>query len=312
MRRGFDPIDRISRFLGGSGLPAFALCLLLFYEILLLVLLLTPAESRGLGAFAEDFRVFCFGFDPASGRVDWASVLAMAIPPALLGGFLALVFWQPLLDVLARPRSFARYASAAALVIVAAAAGVGVVAAEANVGELPFPAEALRTAHRAPQLALTNQAGEPVELAALRGHVVALTAVYASCVHTCPAILTQAKRAIGELDADERRDLRVVAVTLDPEHDSPEVLAGLAEVHALPVPLYQLVTGEPAEVERVLDAMSVARRRDPETGVIDHANLFLLLDREGRIAYRLGLGERQERWLISALRVLLREGASAG
>ena len=57
--------------------------------------------------------------------------------------------------------------------------------------------------------------------------------------------------------------------------------------------------------------MQVARKRDPETGVIDHANLFLLIDREGRLAYRLGLGERQQRWLTSALRVLLDEKGPA-
>ena len=103
-----------------------------------------------------------------------------------------------------------------------------------------------------------------------------------------------------------------MAVTLDPEHDSPEVLAGLAEAHGLSAPLYQLLTGEPSEGERVLNEMSIARQRDPETGVIDHANLFLLLDRDGQVAYRLGLGERQERWLVSALRVLLREAPGAG
>ena len=65
--------------------------------------------------------------------------------------------------------------------------------------------------------------------------------------------------------------------------------------------------GESAEVESTLDRMQMARERDPETGVINHANLFLLIDREGRLAYRLGLGERQQRWLVSALRVLLRE-----
>jgi len=65
-------------------------------------------------------------------------------------------------------------------------------------------------------------------------------------------------------------------------------------------------------VEGVLDAMQIARQRDPETGVISHANLFLLVDREGRLAYRLGLGERQQRWLTSALRVLLNEPGSSG
>ena len=61
----------------------------------------------------------------------------------------------------------------------------------------------------------------------------------------------------------------------------------------MPAPLYNLVTGEADEVERVLDDMGVARQRDPETGIIDHASLFILVDRDGKVAYRLGLGERQ-------------------
>jgi protein SCO1/2 len=149
-----------------------------------------------------------------------------------------------------------------------------------------------------------------VDLAALRGQVVILTAVYASCPHTCPQILTQAKRAIASLSDEERESLRIVAVTLDPAKDTPEALADLATRHGLDAPLYNLVTGEPAEVEAVLDSMGIARERDPQTGIIDHANLVLLLDRDGRIAYRLTLG-RQERWLVSALRVLVKEGDHA-
>ena len=76
--------------------------------------------------------------------------------------------------------------------------------------------------------------------------------------------------------------------------------------------LYHLVPGEPADVERLLDRMQIARARDPETGVISHANLFLLVDRNGRIAYRFGLGERQQRWLTSALKILLHEETASG
>jgi hypothetical protein len=34
---------------------------------------------------------------------------------------------------------------------------------------------------------------------------------------------------------------------------------------------------------------------------IDHANLFILVDREDRIVYRFTLDERQQSWLGSAL-----------
>ncbi|MEE8466924.1 MAG: SCO family protein, partial [Planctomycetota bacterium] len=209
------------------------------------------------------------------------------------------------------PAALLRHTGAAALAVAGSAGLFAAIGAEPARGELPFPAEALRTVHPAPELALTNQAGELVELSALRGKVVVVTAVYASCPHTCPLILAQTKRAVEELADEELADLRVVAVTLDPEHDSPEVLSELARLQGLETPLYNLVTGEPAEVERVLDRMGVARQRNPETGVIDHANLFLVLDRNGAVAYRFGLGERQARWLVSALRVLLRETPQA-
>ena len=99
---------------------------------------------------------------------------------------------------------------------------------------------------------------------------------------------------------------------LDPSNDSAEVLARLADGHGLQAPLYNLVTGPSHQVEGVLDDMQIARTRDPKTGIIDHANIFLLIDRNGKIAYRLGLGKRQKAWLSSALHVLLKEPRAAG
>jgi protein SCO1/2 len=299
------------RALAEGGLPAFGVSLLLFWEGLLLALLLAPPGEAGLGAFAEDFRIWCFGYDPATGRFSPALVLAMTTPPLLLAGVLAWLWREPL-AALARRRAVAAPVAAAALGVAAAGASFGLFAAAPAHTELPFPAEALRTAHRPPDLALTDQSGAVVALPELRGRVVLLTAIYASCGHTCPAILAQTKRAVGALSDEERAGLRVVAVTLDPAHDTPEVLAELARMHALEAPLYRLVTGDPERVERVLDEMEVARARNAETGVIDHANVVMLLDRAGRVAYRFSIGERQERWLASALALLLREPDDAG
>jgi protein SCO1/2 len=309
MSRGENALQSLQRFIGGGGFAALALWLVLFYELLLVWLLLMPP---GTSDFADEFRVWCLGYDPATGRTEWALAMAMTVPQALLAAMVALLWWQPLRELFARPWAMARYAAVAAVLLGSAAGGVTALASDPATGELPFPAEALRTAHRAPELVLTNQSDESVDLSALRGKVVMLTAVYASCPHTCPLVLTQSKRAIAELTPAEREQLRVIAVTLDPARDSPEVLAGIARMQEMPAPLYNLVTGETDEVERVLDEMGVARQRDPETGIIDHASLFILVDRDGKVAYRLGLGERQERWLVSALRVLLREPTETG
>jgi len=299
-------------FMTGGAFPAFALSLLLCWEFFLIGMLLIPTGTSGLGAFAESFRVWCYGYDPATGQTEWSYVMAMIFPQVAMGTFIALFWWEPLRGILKSPRIVARHLGAAALLVACISVGFAFSGSQASTGELPFPAEALRTAYRAPEFALTNQMGESIDLAALRGNVVVLTAVYASCVHTCPAILGQAKAAIAELAPGELEGLRLIAVTMDPEKDSPEALARLAKNHDLQSPLYNLVTGVPSEVERVLDRMEVARERDPETGVINHANLFLLIDRQGRVAYRLGLGERQQRWLVSALKVLLKEAVVSG
>lgn len=300
-------IDGFAGFVSGVAFPAFALSLLFSWSVFIAAMLFLPASASGLGAFAEEFRVWCFGYDPATGRTEVGYVMAMLLPQVMLAGFILAFWWPPLRAMAQRPRAFIPYFASAAFLVTAAVVGFAYSGVEAPTGELPFPAEALRTAYAPPELVLTNQLEQEVDLIALRGNVVVLTAVYASCPHTCPAILNQAKAAIAEIDPAAREDLRLVAVTLDPQNDSPQVLAGLARMHGLDAPLWNLVTGDAAEVEGTLDRMQMARERDPETGVINHANLFLLIDRDGRLAYRLGLGERQQRWLVSALRVLLRE-----
>jgi cytochrome oxidase Cu insertion factor (SCO1/SenC/PrrC family) len=57
----------------------------------------------------------------------------------------------------------------------------------------------------------------------------------------------------------------------------------------------------------LLDQLNIGRMRDAKTGQLVHSNLFFLLDREGRIAYRLSLSQREQSWLTSAVRVLLAE-----
>jgi protein SCO1/2 len=297
------------RFFDGGSFPAFALWVLLLWELLLAALLLAPAGGSG---FADEFRIWCFGYDPATGRTNPGFVIAMMGPPLVIAPLLALFWWQPLQALRGRRGAWIAPGAAAAFAVGIAAVAVMALGREPEGDALPFPAESLRTALHAPELVLVNQERETVDLAALRGQVVLVTAVYSSCPMSCPLIFGQAKRAIAAVPEALLGDLRVVAVSMDPAKDTPETLAELALRHEVESPRYALVTGEPARVERVLDDLGVARKRDPETGVIDHANLFLLVDRQGRIAYRLTLGERQERWLASALELLLREKRDGG
>lgn len=308
-------IQRLEDFLSGARFAVFALAILVGFKAILLLALVMPTPAGDLAGFAEDFKTWCFGYDPATGRIQWAHTATMLLEPVVLGAIVIGIWRQPLREAMAgRLRGHRSWAAAGLTVSIGVVVGLGIYVARDGrrpPGELPFPAEALRTSFTAPALDLVDQDGRRVTLEGLRGQVVVLTAVYSHCAQTCPRILTELREAMAALPPPLRDDVTVVGISLDPERDRPEVLADLARAYGVSSPAWRLVTGEPAAVEGVLDSLEFARVRDPETGVIEHANLFVLVDRGGQIAYRLALGESQQRWLVSALGVLLSERAVA-
>lgn len=119
--------------------------------------------------------------------------------------------------------------------------------------------------------------------------------------------MAQARQAVARLDSAEQQDVYVIAVTLDPEHDDQAALRDLADRQGLDLPHWNLCTGNVEEVNRLLDRMGIERRVDPATGIIDHSNQFLVVDRSGKVAYRFSLGYLQEDWMVEALKLLCAE-----
>lgn len=302
--------DKVMGFFTSWRFPSFMLSTLLFFTVALICVLLIPPAQSGLGAFAADFKIWCFGYDPVTGKPEWIYVIMLILNPVMLAGIIFMVWWEPLRAVIReRPRVLLRSIGAALLLTIACGAGITTFATPGASYGPAFPADALRTSLPPPAFSLINQNEKVVSLADLEGRVGMLTAVYATCGYTCPMILSQAKWVTSALSEDELKGLSVIAVTLDPERDTPKMMSSMAAAHSIGAPLYHLVTGHPDDVNRVLDDMGVSRRKDPETGIIDHTNIFILIDRQGRVAYRFSLGDLQEKWLLEAVRLLLEEGA---
>lgn len=300
------PLRTLRGFIAGSSFAVAMLSLLATFEAWLVFLLLWPASRHGLGSFADEFRIWCFGIDSATGEISIGRIATVLSEPVLLAAIIGWI-WGPVL-------SWNRRSARATLLTVAMAAAVAAFtfgmrspAAKASSERLPFPARELRTAYAPPEISLTDQTGAPVTLAALRGRVVVLTGIYASCVVACPIIMGEAKLALGALSPDERRDVTLLAVTLAPSVDTEAVRAATAARYGVRAPEFRLLGGEPARVEAALDALQIARSQAAHSAIIDHASLFILVDRSGKLAYRLPAGGGGNRWLVDALRVLLHE-----
>ena len=296
----------VTEFLGGFRFGAVVISLVVGFALLIGLVLVVPDDAGVFGAFARDFKVWCFSYDPATGEMPGALAYMMLSEFLVFGVLVAFLWWGPLTRAFRERRaSLLRWSGGGIL----AAFGLSVLLMTMSTPRPSGPPtlEALRTAIPSPELALIDQSGAPVRLADLRDHVVLVTAVYATCGYTCPMIMGQAKRAVAGLTPAERADLVVLAVTLDPTHDTPEVLTELAAGQGLRLPTWRFLTGPPPEVEATLDRWAFARRRNPETNQIDHANLFVLIDRQGRQAFRLSLSKEREAWLGQAMKLLLAE-----
>lgn len=299
----------IADAMAGWRFAALAVCILVFFTLFLIAVLMIPTGESGIGAFARDVRTWCFNYDPATGEMDWFYVTVMLSKPLVIAAAVAVVWHRQLIGALRGVCGELALVAGIALIGVGLVAVTFFVVGEPNAevdGEYPFPAERIRTEIEPPEFRLQDHTGEKLSLADLEGKVVVVTAVYATCWDSCPLILTQLREVTEAIGADAE-DLVVVGITLDPEQDDEELLTNLADRHRVGAPQYRLVHGDPDEVNRVLDEFSVARTLDEERGEIDHANLFIVIDRSGSIAYRITLGDRTESWLTRAIEILLAE-----
>jgi protein SCO1 len=160
----------------------------------------------------------------------------------------------------------------------------------------------------APGFSLTAQDGNRLTLAALRGKVVAVTFIYASCTDTCPLLTAKLAGVQGRLGPEFGRRVRFVSITVDPERDTPDVLARYARSHGASPAGWAFLTGTPAEIKDVARRYGVVYRRQ-ERGDVDHTFLTSLVDARGilRVQY-LGVRFDPDEFLRD-LRSLLREDA---
>lgn len=266
-------------------------------------------------AWLERTRAVCFGTLPNGLPEAWGWMLLVLAPLSILT-FLVAVWGRDLADGLA---ALARRATGwlllAPLCLLLAGGGLwvgGRVAAAARLASLPGDSEAEplpdfypRGTEPAPALPLVDQHGARFELQSLAGRPVFLTFAYGHCQIVCPALVHRLRAALA---AYPGAPPPLVVVTLDPWRDTPAALPGVARGWKLDaLPGARVLSGPVEQVTGILRAYGIGSSRDEKTGDITHPGLILVLDGQGRIAYR--FLDPPVAWLIEAARRL--EGAAS-
>ena len=164
----------------------------------------------------------------------------------------------------------------------------------------------LPTVGAAADFTLTDQAGERVSLADLKGKVLAVTFIYATCTDTCPLLTAKMAMVQRKLGADFGVRVRFISITVEPEVDTPAVLKAYAGKFSADLRGWSFLTGTSAEIQDIVRRYGAFAKR-VKPGDVDHIFLTSLVDRNGmlRVQY---LGYRFDPAEFHRdLRALLRE-----
>ena len=140
----------------------------------------------------------------------------------------------------------------------------------------------------APSFLLTERSGDVFTTAELAGSPWVADFIFTRCGGVCPR-MTSVMRGL-RAEVRERfgaAAARFVSVSVDPEHDTPAVLADYAAAYGIEGDDWLFLTGGPAEIQRLVQqGFKLGHDPDAAPGSAEpilHATRFVLVDGEGRI-----------------------------
>ena len=139
---------------------------------------------------------------------------------------------------------------------------------------------------------LINQEREEVKFPEIiKGHLTVMGFIYTHCPDICPMTTHNMYLTEKELKKANINDVKFVALSFDPDRDSPEVLKKFAEIRDLDFNSWTLLTGEKTTVNDLLKRFDVKAIKTDENldedGILEysmmHTDRISLIDENGRL-----------------------------
>ena len=166
--------------------------------------------------------------------------------------------------------------------------GASILLALVLAGSTPAPLERARdhsglpVIGPAPNFVLRAQDGTSVALDQLRGKVVAITFIFTSCSATCPVLTAKMAAVQDRLAGDFGSKIVFLSITVDPEHDKPEVLQRYSQAFGANPAGWKFLTGAPGTI-RTVERLSGVFASSLSDGDLDHTNLTSIVDTQGML-----------------------------
>ncbi len=153
-------------------------------------------------------------------------------------------------------------------------------------GGYALPAKKPRPALTQREPHLIDQRGHRFTLSSLRGEPLIVTFVSAHCTDACPLINAQFERAAQRIEHD-RLAARLLTITLDPEHDSPQTMRELAQRFNADPRHWLVAGGSRSDVRAVMRAFGVISVQGRDGYRDEHTTFVYAIDPNGELAQTL-------------------------
>jgi protein SCO1/2 len=167
----------------------------------------------------------------------------------------------------------------------------------------PFKASDVSAKYAQADFKLNDATGKPVTLADYRGKVVALFFGYTHCPQICPTTLADLAQVMGMLGKDADR-VQVLFVTLDPERDTPQLLAQYPPAF---YPTFKGLYGDSMATAQAAQAFGVIYQKQPNKNGsydLDHSAGTYLIAPGGKPVLLSPYGQSAE-LLVQDIKLLL-------
>lgn len=139
---------------------------------------------------------------------------------------------------------------------------------------------------KAPEFEFINQEGDTITNEDYLGKVYLVEFFFTTCPTICPVMNKNLVEIQDEFE--DRSDFGIASFTIDPDHDTPEVLSNYAEKYGIDHPHWNLMTGDR---EKIYDLANkgfgiYAGENAEAAGGFAHQGMFALVDQEGYIRSR--------------------------
>ena len=167
-----------------------------------------------------------------------------------------------------------------------------------------------------PEFQLTDQTNATFNSQSLAGHVTLLDFVYTHCTDACPLLSATFQEAQRKLADDGLLGSKVmlVSVTVDPQHDTPPILAEYGQRFKADVAGWKMLTGDWDQVWNAVTGFKVGTRPPrpaadapaPGGAAITHSTRVVLIDPQLQVRAYLDGQDATADDLIKAARRLIK------